>query len=274
MSSPGGAYSNLLCSMFNADLALSVAMSACSTLAAVIFLPFNIFLYVGVVLGLDDDVKLDWSGLLQTIAAVEGGVAMGAFISYKIEQPARNRSLSKLELSSSKRSLPNNIESGEHDTSIEDSQRDENRDKWSKRFTAFGNSCGVLLLIISISVSESSDEGGLSSTDPLFYLTCFLPILFAGITSLSMSSLAKLPKPTRLAIAVETMYQNTSISTGVALSSFASDVARVAVGVGVVNGLFQFVCSAGVLVVGWKAGWSYADTNAGFCKFLLSNYQR
>ena len=44
-SSPGGSYSNWFCSMFNADLALSVTMTAISTLLSVIMLPLNLLLY-------------------------------------------------------------------------------------------------------------------------------------------------------------------------------------------------------------------------------------
>mmetsp|Transcript_30865 Transcript_30865/g.71689 ORF Transcript_30865/g.71689 Transcript_30865/m.71689 type:complete len:481 (+) Transcript_30865:103-1545(+) len=44
-SSPGGAYSNWWCSLFNADLGLSVAMTTCSTLVSIFFTPLNMFLY-------------------------------------------------------------------------------------------------------------------------------------------------------------------------------------------------------------------------------------
>eukprot|EP00928_Gymnodinium_smaydae_P022125 TRINITY_DN1867_c0_g1_i1.p1 TRINITY_DN1867_c0_g1~~TRINITY_DN1867_c0_g1_i1.p1 ORF type:complete len:362 (-),score=15.03 TRINITY_DN1867_c0_g1_i1:226-1194(-) len=43
-ASPGGAYSNWWCSIFNADLALSVAMTTCSTLVALAMTPLNTFL--------------------------------------------------------------------------------------------------------------------------------------------------------------------------------------------------------------------------------------
>jgi hypothetical protein len=42
-SSPGGSYSNWWCSMFNADLALSVTMTAISTLLSVIMLPLLVY---------------------------------------------------------------------------------------------------------------------------------------------------------------------------------------------------------------------------------------
>jgi predicted Na+-dependent transporter len=45
VSSPGGSFANLFCSVFNAELALSVALTTLSSLLAVGFLPANLFLY-------------------------------------------------------------------------------------------------------------------------------------------------------------------------------------------------------------------------------------
>jgi hypothetical protein len=62
-SSPGGSYSNWWCSLFNADLALSVAMTTCSTFAAMLMLPINTLLYVKLAYGSDSSVELDWWAL-------------------------------------------------------------------------------------------------------------------------------------------------------------------------------------------------------------------
>ncbi|KAK1736611.1 bile acid:sodium symporter family protein [Skeletonema marinoi] len=48
---PGGSYSNWWCSMFNADLALSVTMTAISTMVSSIMLPANLLLYVNAAFG-------------------------------------------------------------------------------------------------------------------------------------------------------------------------------------------------------------------------------
>ena len=45
VSSPGGSYSNWWCSIFNADLGLSVSMTTASTLLSIGFLPMNLFIY-------------------------------------------------------------------------------------------------------------------------------------------------------------------------------------------------------------------------------------
>ena len=50
-ASPGGSYSNWWCSMFNADLALSVTMTAISTMVSSVMLPANLLLYVNAAFG-------------------------------------------------------------------------------------------------------------------------------------------------------------------------------------------------------------------------------
>ena len=42
----GGSYSNLWCSLFNADLALSVAMTTVSTIMSLVMLPLNLLIYI------------------------------------------------------------------------------------------------------------------------------------------------------------------------------------------------------------------------------------
>eukprot|EP00957_Ditylum_brightwellii_P066894 5076933-Ditylum_brightwellii.AAC.1 len=63
-ASPGGSYSNWWCSLFNADLALSVAMTALSTLLSAIFLPANLLLYAYFAYGKEEVMKaIDFGGL-------------------------------------------------------------------------------------------------------------------------------------------------------------------------------------------------------------------
>merc|ERR1719265_1170793 len=51
MTSPGGSFSNWWCSVFNADLAMSVAMTGASTIVGVIMLPVNLSLYCWLLYG-------------------------------------------------------------------------------------------------------------------------------------------------------------------------------------------------------------------------------
>jgi predicted Na+-dependent transporter len=79
-SSPGGTYSNWWCSIGNADLALSVAMTTVSTLVSMIMLPVNTLIYIQMAYG--SEVPLDWLSLMTTlviaICAIGSGLYCGA----------------------------------------------------------------------------------------------------------------------------------------------------------------------------------------------------
>lgn len=79
--SPGGAFSNLWCSLFNADLALSVAMTACSTLFSMLCMPLNLFLYVRSLYG--KSVPLDWFALANTLVVALTAIVTGLAASAK-----------------------------------------------------------------------------------------------------------------------------------------------------------------------------------------------
>jgi predicted Na+-dependent transporter len=70
--------------MFNADLALSVTMTAISTILSVIALPANLLLYSK--FSYDDDVVslLDWTSLFTALIVVIGAIALGLICSAKI----------------------------------------------------------------------------------------------------------------------------------------------------------------------------------------------
>ena len=83
-SSPGGSYSNWWCSMFNADLALSVTMTAMSTVLSVVALPVNLMIYTR--LSYDDDVvsSLDWTALFTSLAIVLFAIGLGLYTSERL----------------------------------------------------------------------------------------------------------------------------------------------------------------------------------------------
>lgn len=69
------------CSMFNADLALSVTMTAISTILSVVMLPLNLLIYAKY--SYDDDVigNLDWTSLFVALAIVIGAISLGLWFS-------------------------------------------------------------------------------------------------------------------------------------------------------------------------------------------------
>jgi predicted Na+-dependent transporter len=94
-SSPGGAYSNLWCSLFNADLLLSVASTALSTILSMGFLPLNLYIYLHASYGDEVLGSLRWDlllvGVLMVTSAVLVGIAASHFISRRASQQQADR---------------------------------------------------------------------------------------------------------------------------------------------------------------------------------------
>eukprot|EP00934_Nitzschia_sp_Nitz4_P004894 Nitzschia sp. Nitz4//scaffold10_size219509//203174//204390//NITZ4_001463-RA/size219509-augustus-gene-0.256-mRNA-1//1//CDS//3329533025//4884//frame0 len=76
-SSPGGSYSNWWCSMFNADLALSVTMTGLSTILSTFMLPLNLLIYASGSYSKEVVRSLDWTALILSLVVVIGGIASG-----------------------------------------------------------------------------------------------------------------------------------------------------------------------------------------------------
>mmetsp|Transcript_64892 Transcript_64892/g.141419 ORF Transcript_64892/g.141419 Transcript_64892/m.141419 type:complete len:455 (-) Transcript_64892:167-1531(-) len=79
-ASPGGAYSNWWCSLLNADLALSVAMTSCSTLASIVCMPVNLMLYTRFAYGKAP--SLEWPRLFASISVAMLAISTGTCLSY------------------------------------------------------------------------------------------------------------------------------------------------------------------------------------------------
>ena len=89
-SSPGGSYSNWWCSMFNADLALSVTLTAVSTLLSTILLPVNLLLYSRLSYNADVIQGLDWYSIFTSLTIVMVAIALGLFASERYNSHSFN----------------------------------------------------------------------------------------------------------------------------------------------------------------------------------------
>jgi predicted Na+-dependent transporter len=95
-SSPGGSYSNWWCSMFNADLALSVTMTAISTCLSTVMLPLNLIVYAR--WSYNDDIvsSLDWKSLVIALVIVILAIALGITASAYFKSHAFNLNANRL----------------------------------------------------------------------------------------------------------------------------------------------------------------------------------
>lgn len=90
-ASPGGSYSNWWCSMFNADLALSVTLTAISTVLSAVTLPLNLFLYARIAYADDLLDVLKWRALLRAIFIVIAAIGAGLWASAARNSPEFHR---------------------------------------------------------------------------------------------------------------------------------------------------------------------------------------
>ncbi len=69
------------CSLFNADLALSVTMTAISTILSIFTLPVNLLLYANLAYEADVTAQLDWRSVFIALVVVISAIALGLFCS-------------------------------------------------------------------------------------------------------------------------------------------------------------------------------------------------
>jgi predicted Na+-dependent transporter len=71
------------CSLLNADLALSVTMTAVSTILSIFALPANLILYAKLSYEADITEQLDWVSVFIALAVVIAAIALGLYCSYR-----------------------------------------------------------------------------------------------------------------------------------------------------------------------------------------------
>lgn len=234
-SSPGGAYSNWFCSIFNADLALSVTMTAISTILSIGFLPLNVLLYSKLTYSNDVLSTLNWTSLGVSLVVVVCAIGSGLYISRKSAKFSNGKKI---------RSLANK----------------------------FGNAAGLGLILFT-SLAPEGGRITLTGREPIFYYGTIMPIVLGLFFSIVISSLAKLRKPERVTVAVECVYQNTGIAMTSCLALFSGDDQQRALGVPFWYTGMQ-TCFVGVYcLVSWKIGWSKAPPNENIFKVLLQSYE-
>jgi predicted Na+-dependent transporter len=183
-SSPGGSYSNWWCSLFNAELALSVAMTSVSSILSIGLLPANLFLYSWLAYGVfiepeeGDDVdvlkSLDFGAIFISLGVVMSGLIVGLYSGYRWDNPT-----------------------------------------FHKRANLFGSFCGIALILFSVFLGSGAGGGNSNfwSLPWSFYagvaFPCVLGMALANIFSRSF----RLTRPECVAISIECCYQNTAIAT-------------------------------------------------------------
>lgn len=232
-TSPGGSYSNWWCSLFNADLALSVTMTGISTLLSTVMLPLNLVIYTWSTYSNEVVKSLDWFALFLSLIVVLGGITSGVLTSAWYNSTRFNLMANKL----------GNLA---------------------------GLAMVVFSAAMSLT---NKDGGGVWNQDATFYIGCALPAIVGVTLATFMATKLGLEKPERVSVAVEGCYQNTGIATSVATSMFPKAQLATAVGVPLYYGMVEMVILACYCIVAWKSGWTKAPSDENFCKMIATSYE-
>jgi predicted Na+-dependent transporter len=218
--------------MFNADLALSVTMTAISTLLSVVMLPVNLVLYATSSYSSAVVKSLDWSALFISLIVVIGGISSGLICSAFYNSHRFNLFANKM-----------------------------------------GNFAGVALICYSATISSASHGASLWDKDAKFYIGVAAPALVGVSIATYMASRFNLDKPERVAVAVESCYQNTGIATSVAITMFKGEDLATAIGVPLYYGICEAVILAIYCMICWKIGWTKAPANENICVVIATSYE-
>lgn len=233
-SSPGGSYSNWWCSMFNADLALSVTMTAISTLMSIVFLPMNLIIYTRSTYEADVIHNVDWVSLFIALGIVISAIGLGLYCSASVHSPKFNIFANKLGSLS-------------------------------------GLALVVYSIMIS-SKSNTTDES-LWNRDWKFYFGVASPCVLGLAAANLISTSFRLKEPERVTVSVECCYQNVGIATSVAITMFQGKELSQAVGVPLFYGLVEAVVLGIYCITAWKIGWTKAPPNESFCTVIGKSYE-
>lgn len=219
--------------MFNADLALSVTMTAISTILAIIALPLNLLIYSN--LTYDDDVvsQLNWGSLFISLTVVIGAIVTGLTCSEMVHSHRFNKIANKL----------------------------------GSVAGVF-----LVLLSITMSNAGEGDMK-IWNRSWQFYLGIALPCIIGLVIANIFTAFMRLVHPERVTVSIECCYQNVGIATSVALTMFEGNDLAEAMGVPLYYGLVEAVTLGLYCVVAWKVGWTKAPTDVSFCTMILESYE-
>lgn len=233
-SSPGGSYSNWWCSMFNADLALSVTMTAVSTILSIFMLPLNLYIYTKSAYDSDVLQLVDWASLFNALLIVLSAISLGILCSYKLHNHTFNRIANQC----------GNVAG-----------------------------ISLIIFSATMTNVGGTADTRIWSRNAGFYFAVLFPCTGGVLLATLLSSLCNLAKPERVTVAIEGCYQNVGIATSLALTMFDGIEVSEAIGVPFFYGCVEAGVVGIFCLVAWKIGWTKAPANAPLWNVIMTSYE-
>jgi len=185
-SCPGGCFSNWLTQLVNGDLAMSVAMTAFSSLMGLAVLPLNVYMYTKLVYSKEVLSWEQWSAIILAVATVCLALLVGLGLS---------------------RCFPSQ----------------ESRNRFSAVGLLCGFMLFVLSLVLAATSNGAAHHRvPLWRRNINVYMLVWLPIVMTTCIMILLTSVEYfgLAKPERVAVVIEAVYQNTALGSAMILKMF------------------------------------------------------
>jgi len=193
-SCPGGSFSNWLTQLVNGDLAMSVAMTAFSSMMGLAMLPLNIYIYTKLIYSKEVLSWEQWCAVILAVATVCLALLIGLGLSRCFpSQEARNR--------------------------------------FSAVGLLCGFMLFALCVVVAAASNTTAHHG--TATLPLWrrnikvFVLVWFPIVMTTCIMILLTSVDyfRLAKPERVAVVIEAVYQNTALGAAMTLKMFPAHLA-------------------------------------------------
>lgn len=236
MTSPGGSYSNWWCAVFNADLAMSVAMTGASTLVGVVMLPVNLSLYCMLLYGESTFTGGHFMSVLVSLTVIIVALFIGLGISWWMN-------------------------------------RERARERFNIGANIVGITLFALSIFVSehksrTPVWKKPPSLHLAIATPIV-MAIFVTLCVTSIPAFGLS------KPERVAVVIEACYQNPGLATSIVLGMFKDKDAGDAVAVPILYGTYEALLLGLFCLCAHFCGWTFVDpAEVTLCEAIKGNYQK
>lgn len=234
---PGGTLSNWWCSVLNAELSLSVAMTTVSTILAVVFLPLNLLLYSHFAYGAEQAIEaIDFAAIFISLGIVLGAILLGMLVSYIVDNATFRA--------------------------------------WCNVGATISGLSQMLVSLVLTADDADTNLWTLLNHHWKFYVSVVIPSVLSLSAATLVTRCVRISNPEAVAITIECCYQSLTIATSIVIAMFPDPDDR-AQAVAIIF-LYCLVQNLILVVYGgfvWKAGWTKAPANEPFWVFITKTFE-
>jgi predicted Na+-dependent transporter len=240
-SSPGGTLSNWWCATFNADLALSVTLTALSSLLAIAFMPLNLLLYTNLAYKNENTdttavESLEIGKLGISLAIIVGAIVSGTGAAFYWDSPRI-------------RVMCYHVASG----------------------------IGVVLIVLAFWVNSqgTGENTKVWNQEPSMYIATAIPCWMGMMAANGAAWAFRFSGPQRVTLSIEVGYQNTLVAISVLIRMFENDTDELAkaVAVPIFYGVTAAITTLLYVLTSWKLGHTKAPRNDPIWKVITHMYE-